>query len=154
RRRTRSRSCRGTRGEPPRSDVPVRTAIPPRRHTATPRSTTFVLELGVPGRLCWAAMHPVTQGLNAIAAGDPHAANETLPPVYDELRQLAAQRWAREAPGQTLEPTALVHEAYLRLVASRERERPEVETIQPPVAHAPGSPEFANRAHFFAAAAE
>jgi RNA polymerase sigma factor (TIGR02999 family) len=95
-------------------------------------------------------MSDVTQILNAIEQGDPHAAEQLLPLVYDELRKLAAQRIAQEKPGQTLQATDLVHEAYLRLVAS-------------PVASAPRdhgaltqprSPNFANRGHFFAAAAE
>jgi RNA polymerase sigma factor (sigma-70 family) len=95
-------------------------------------------------------MSDVTRILSAIEQGDPHAADQLLPLVYDELRRLAAGKLAQEKPGQTLEATALVHEAYLRLVAS-------------PVASAPGelgaltrprSPEFANRGHFFAAAAE
>jgi RNA polymerase sigma factor (TIGR02999 family) len=77
----------------------------------------------------------VTQILNAIEAGDPRAAAELLPLVYDELRKLAAARLAEEKPGQTLQPTALVHEAYLRLVG--------------------GQPQDWNgRGHFFAAAAE
>jgi RNA polymerase sigma factor (TIGR02999 family) len=74
-----------------------------------------------------------TRILNAIDQGDPHAAGQLLPLVYEELRRLAAQKLAREAPGQTLQPTALVHEAYLRLV---------------------GDQPFASRRHFFAAAAE
>jgi hypothetical protein len=61
-------------------------------------------------------MTDVTRILTAIGAGDPHAAEQLLPLVYDELRRLAAQRLAQEKPGQTLQPTALVHEAYLRLV--------------------------------------
>ena len=69
-------------------------------------------------------MNHVTRILSAIEAGDPHAAAELLPLVYDELRRLAAQRLAREKPGQTLEPTALVHEAYLRLVVARKATRP------------------------------
>ena len=81
-------------------------------------------------------MAEVTRILNAIEQGDPAAAAQLLPLVYDELRRLAAQRLAHEAPGQTLEPTALVHEAYLRLVGSD------------PAAHWDG------RGHFFAAAAE
>lgn len=85
-------------------------------------------------------MADVTQILNAIEAGDAHAAEQLLPLVYDELRKLAAAQMAREKPGQTLDATGLVHEAWLRLVS--------------PVADAPGSPEFANRRHFFAAAAE
>jgi RNA polymerase sigma factor (TIGR02999 family) len=79
--------------------------------------------------------------LEAANRGDPHAAAELLPLVYDELRKLAAAKLAHEKPGQTLDATALVHEAYLRLVGS-------------PVADTPGSPRFAGRGHFFAAAAE
>jgi RNA polymerase sigma factor (sigma-70 family) len=95
-------------------------------------------------------MPDVTQILSAIDAGDPQAAQELLPLVYEELRKLAAAKLAHEKPGQTLDATGLVHEAYVRLVASRGRESPE----NSPGADAPGSPEFANRAHFFAAAAE
>src|SRR6516164_5163878 len=61
-------------------------------------------------------MNEVTRILAAIEAGDPHAAAQLLPLVYDELRRLAVQRLAQEKPGQTLQATALVHEAYLRLV--------------------------------------
>src|SRR5262245_6505121 len=86
-------------------------------------------------------MSEVTHILDAIAEGDPRAAEQLLPLVYDELRKLAAQRLARERPGQTLNATALVHEAYLRLVAGGDRE-------------APRSPGFNSRGHFFAAAAE
>jgi RNA polymerase sigma factor (TIGR02999 family) len=68
------------------------------------------------GRVCWAGVSDVTRLLSAIDQGDPHAADELLPLVYDELRKLAAQRLAQEKPGQTLQATALVHEAYLRLV--------------------------------------
>src|SRR5207248_4299768 len=81
-------------------------------------------------------MADVTQILSAIEAGDPKAAAELLPLVYDELRKLAAVRLAEEKPGQTLQPTALVHEAYLRLVGG----------AQPQDWH--------GRGHFFAAAAE
>ena len=81
-------------------------------------------------------MSEVTQLLDAVARGDPHAGAQLLPLVYEELRKLAAQQLAVEAPGQTLQPTALVHEAYLRLVGGR------------PEAHWNG------RGHFFAAAAE
>src|SRR5438132_8610193 len=81
-------------------------------------------------------MADVTQILHAIAQGDPQAPEQLLPLVYDELRKLAAQRLAREAPGQTLQATALVHEAYLRLVGDREEQR------------------WNSRGHFFAAAAE
>jgi hypothetical protein len=64
-------------------------------------------------------MSEVTVLLNAAQPGDPHAAAQLLPLVYDELRRLAAHRLAHEAPGQTLQPTALVHEAYLRLVGDQ-----------------------------------
>src|SRR6266540_6047183 len=67
-------------------------------------------------------MSEVTQILHAIAEGDPDAASQLLPLVYDELRNLAAQKLARETPGQTLQPTALVHEAYLRLVGEDEEQ--------------------------------
>jgi RNA polymerase sigma factor (TIGR02999 family) len=78
-------------------------------------------------------MTDVTRILSAIEQGDPHAAEQLLPLVYDELRKLAAAKLAQEKPGQTLQPTALVHEAYVRLV---------------------GDQHFDNRGHFFAAAAE
>src|SRR5271156_3806959 len=81
-------------------------------------------------------MSQVSRLLHAIEAGDPHASAELLPLVYDELRRLAAQRLAQEKPGQTLEPTALVHEAYLRLVGQREERH------------------WNGRNHFFGAAAE
>jgi RNA polymerase sigma factor (TIGR02999 family) len=81
-------------------------------------------------------MNDVTQILSAIDRGDPGAAEQLLPLVYDELRKVAAARLAREAPGQTLQATALVHEAYLRLVGGD-----------------PGRP-WEGRGHFFAAAAE
>ena len=81
-------------------------------------------------------MSEVTRILSAVEQGDPHAAEQLLPLVYDQLRKLAAQRLAVEKPGQTLEATALVHEAYLRLVGND-----------------PGQP-WEHRGHFFAAAAE
>jgi RNA polymerase sigma factor (TIGR02999 family) len=81
-------------------------------------------------------MNEVTRILTAVAQGDPQAASQLLPLVYDELRQLAAQRLAHQTPGQTLQPTALVHEAYLRLVGEGEQ------------------PHWDSRGHFFAAAAE
>jgi RNA polymerase sigma factor (TIGR02999 family) len=81
-------------------------------------------------------MSEVTRILNAIDQGDPHAAEHLLPLVYDELRKLAALKLAQEKPGQTLQATALVHEAYLRLVGNGEE------------------PHWDNRRHFFAAAAE
>jgi RNA polymerase sigma factor (TIGR02999 family) len=79
-------------------------------------------------------MTEVTRILSDIERGDPKAAEQLLPLVYDELRALAAQKLAREKPGQTLQPTALVHEAYLRLVG--------------------GDDHWDSRGHFFAAAAE
>src|SRR5262245_26730241 len=81
-------------------------------------------------------MSDVTRILSAIEQGDPSAAEQLLPLVYDELRRLAAQKVAQEKPGQTLQATALVHEAYLRLV--------DVEQAQ----------YWDSRGHFFAAAAE
>src|SRR5438477_73536 len=81
-------------------------------------------------------MTEVTQILNAIEQGNPHAAEQLLPLVYDELRQLAAQKLAQERPGQTLQATALVHEAYLRLVDAKKAQH------------------WNSRGHFFAAAAE
>src|SRR5438132_2320236 len=81
-------------------------------------------------------MSEVTRILSAIEQGDPQASEQLLPLVYDELRRLAAQKMSRESPGQTLEATALVHEAYLRLV--------DTETVQ----------QWNGRGHFFAAAAE
>jgi RNA polymerase sigma factor (TIGR02999 family) len=80
-------------------------------------------------------MSDVTRLLSAVGQGDSQAAAQLLPLVYDELRRLAAQKLAREAPGQTLQPTALVHEAYLRLVGKED-------------------PGWDGRRHFFAAAAE
>jgi RNA polymerase sigma factor (TIGR02999 family) len=77
----------------------------------------------------------VTQILEAVEKGDPHAADQLLPLVYDELRKLAAHKMAHETPGHTLQATALVHEAWLRLVGDE-------------------NPKFDGRAHFFAAAAE
>jgi RNA polymerase sigma factor (TIGR02999 family) len=91
-------------------------------------------------------MHDVTQILAAIEQGRTQATEQLLPLVYDELRRLAAGRLARESPGQTLEPTALVHEAYLRLVGSPLR--PAAADQAKPGAH------WDSRAHFFAAAAE
>ena len=81
-------------------------------------------------------MNEVTRVLSAIERGDPHAAEQLLPLVYDELRKLAAAKLAHEKPGQTLQATALVHEAYLRLVDTDK------------------APHWNSRGHFFAAAAE
>jgi RNA polymerase sigma factor (TIGR02999 family) len=82
------------------------------------------------------SMKDVTCILSAIEQGDPQAAEQLLPLVYDELRKLAAQKLAQEKPGQTLQATALVHEAYLRLVDTEKVQR------------------WESRGHFFAAAAE
>ena len=79
------------------------------------------------------SMNEVTRILSAVGAGDPDAAKQLLPLVYEELRQLAARKLGVETPGQTLQPTALVHEAYLRVA---------------------GGQKFEGRGHFFAAAAE
>jgi len=81
-------------------------------------------------------MHEVTRVLSAVEQGDPHAAEQLLPLVYDELRKLAAARLAQEKPGQTLQATALVHEAYVRLVDVNQEQH------------------WNSRGHFFAAAAE
>ena len=81
-------------------------------------------------------MSDVSRILSAIEQGDPHAAEQLLPLVYDELRKLAAAKLGQEKPGQTLQPTALVHEAYLRLVGTDKQ------------------PHWQSRGHFFAAAAE
>ena len=81
-------------------------------------------------------MHEVTRILNAIDQGDPQAAEQLLPLVYKELRELAAQKLATEKPGQTLQATALVHEAYVRLVGATPAQ------------------EWKSRRHFFSAAAE
>src|SRR5262249_42026022 len=81
-------------------------------------------------------MNEVTRILSAVEQGDPHAAEQLLPLVYEELRKLAAQRLAREKPGQTVQATALVHEVYLRLV--------DIEKVR----------HWKSRGHFFAAAAE
>jgi RNA polymerase sigma factor (TIGR02999 family) len=88
-------------------------------------------------------MNDITRILSAIEQGDPHAAGQLLPLLYDELRILAAQKLAQEAPGQTLQATALVHEAYLRLVAPASG-----------AALARRDPHWNSRGHFFAAAAE
>src|SRR5262245_48102484 len=98
--------------------------MPPRRWQVTPGPVMLPL------------MSDVTRILSAIEQGDPHAAEQLLPLVYEELRQLAAAKLAQEKPGQTLQPTALVHEAYLRLVGA---EKPQG---------------WNSRGHFFAAAAE
>ena len=108
----------GRDGTPPSDGIESRSGTPPRRPSEA------------------VSMNDVTRILSAIEQGDSHAAEQLLPLVYDELRKLAAQRLAREKPGQTLQATALVHEAYLRLVGD-------------------GQPrDWNGRGHFFAAAAE
>ena len=87
------------------------------------------------GRTLPTIMEDATSMLNAMEMGDTHAAEKLLTLVYDELRKLAAFKMSQEAPGQTLQPTALVHEAWLRLIGS-------------------GNQKFQNRAHFFSVAAE
>jgi RNA polymerase sigma factor (sigma-70 family) len=102
-------------------------------------------------------VNEVTLLLNAMQHGDTLAADRLLTLVYDELRQLAARKMARESPGHTLDATALVHEAYLRLVRSGEHAPGENEAARLPGADAVGvsrAAPFSNRAHFFAAAAE
>src|SRR4051812_8510920 len=94
------------------------------------------LPAGLGLTLVWIVMNEVTQILSAMAGGEPHAGSQLLPLVYDELRKLAAQRLAGEKPGQTLQATALVHEAYLRLVGAGQGQH------------------FDGRGHFFAACAE
>jgi RNA polymerase sigma factor (TIGR02999 family) len=86
-------------------------------------------------------MSEVTQILQALAQGDPHSAEQLLPLVYDELKKMAAQKLAQKSPGQTLQATALVHEAYLRL-APKEASK------------AAGNQHWDSRGHFFAAAVE
>jgi RNA polymerase sigma factor (TIGR02999 family) len=94
------------------------------------------LPAGLGLTVVWLFMSEVTQILSAIAGGDSQAGSQLLPLVYDELRKLAAQRLAGETPGQTLQATALVHEAYLRLVGEGQGQH------------------WDGRGHFFAAAAE
>ena len=91
-------------------------------------------------------MNEVTRILSALEQGDPSAAEQLLPLVYDELRKLAAQKLAHEKPGQTLDATALVHEAYLRLVRRGEEDTDG--------GRAPGPRAFVDSRHFFLAAAE
>src|SRR5688572_25811192 len=91
---------------------------------------------GLRRALRWLLMSDVTRILSNVAKGDAQAARQLLPLVYDELRQLAAARMAAESPDQTLQPTALVHEAYLRLIGPADASK------------------WDHRGHFFAAAAE
>jgi len=102
-------------------------------HPATGSGAMGIPGMGDPGRP--RPMSDVTRILSEIEKGDPRAAELLLPLVYDELRRLAARRLARESPGQTMQATALVHEAYLRLVGAQD-------------------PGWNGRGHFFGAAAE
>jgi RNA polymerase sigma factor (TIGR02999 family) len=104
------------------------------RSNGAPESFVTMVRVDGPGRL--SAMTEVTRILSAIEQGDPQAAEQLLPLVYDELRKLAAQKLAHENPGQTLQATALVHDAYLRLVGHD------------------GQRSWKDRGHFFAAAAQ
>src|SRR5262249_55123866 len=111
--------------------------FPALHHSATGRMTVSGCSLAAHFSAGYSRpMDEISRILGAMEHGDPHAAGELLPLVYKELRRLAAARLADEKPGQTLQPTALVHEAYLRLVEDRD------ERIGK------------NRRHFFAAAAE
>src|SRR5262245_26609311 len=102
-------------------------------------------------------MSDVTRILSQIEQGDPQAAEKLLPLVYDELRKLAAAWLVQEQPGQTLQATALVHEAYLRLVGQGSPEagagKKRAVTFLTPDARPP-TPDFRSRGHFFGAAAE
>lgn len=107
-------------------------------------------------------MSDVTRILDQIQRGDPHAAEQLLPLVYDELRKLAAAKLAREKPGQTLQATALVHDAYLRLVTSPGKANSgeassgdaSPEQVGPGRESEEKAPHWNSRSHFFAAAAE
>jgi RNA polymerase sigma factor (TIGR02999 family) len=110
--------------------------LPGRGGGGPPTGWLYCGQVGIPLRQASRPRSEVTHILSAIEQGDPHAAAQLLPLVYDELRKLAAQKLAQERPGQTLEATALVHEAYLRLVDTK--------TVQ----------HWDSRGHFFAAAAE
>jgi RNA polymerase sigma factor (TIGR02999 family) len=105
--------------------------------TSMGESSKFAVPKRTAGGYNRQVMSDVSRLLSAIQDGDPQAASQLLPLVYDELRALAAQKLAHESPGQTLQPTALVHEAYLRLVGTDKQ--PEA---------------WEGRGHFFAAAAE
>jgi RNA polymerase sigma factor (sigma-70 family) len=102
------------------------------------------------------SMSDVTRILSQIEQGDPQAAEQLLPLVYDELRKLAAAKLVQEKPGQTLQATALVHEAYLRLAGPVCRTCPEPPDSRPlaPSPQPLGPPAWHSRGHFFAAAAE
>jgi RNA polymerase sigma factor (TIGR02999 family) len=104
--------------------------------TWTRRGSSAVREHGGPSVAIPTPMNEVTRILSAIGQGNPRAAEQLLPLVYDELRRLASQKLAHEKPGQTLQATALVHEAYLRLLGVE------------------GGQDWNSRGHFFAAAAE
>src|SRR5205814_3536269 len=126
-----TRPGRRRRPPAPRPPTPFRfPTLVPRLQVSSP---TVILDL----------MTEVTRILGAIDQGDPHAAEQLLPLIYDELRQLASQKLAHEKLGQTLDATALVHEAYLRLVTAEQGETTPA-----------GDRRWANCRHFFATAAE
>ena len=138
--RTRSEGC--SRKDAKR-DLPLvsglRGPVVALRRPARWQSKTTVITMcrdGPAFKNAWCPMSEATRLLSAIEHGDPRAAEQLLPLVYDELRKLAAQKLAREKPGQTLEATGLVHEAYLRLVGADQAQY------------------WNSRGHFFAAAAE
>src|SRR6266850_2098486 len=112
-----------------------RSPFPSTTRTGPKRTRLNRLTVGIAQPRSISEMSDVTQILSAIEQGDAKAADKLLPLVYEELRKLAAHRMAKEAAGQTLQATALVHEAWMRLVGKE-------------------NPKFANRSHFFAAAAE
>ncbi len=119
-----------------RENVPTQRVEAPRGGPPWSRPRVSLWPFSRGSRLPVPPMSEVTRILSAIGHGDPHAASQLLPLVYDELRRLAAQRLANEKPGQTLTATALVHEAYLRLVGGGEEQH------------------WDGQRHFFAAAAE
>ena len=99
-------------------------------------------------------MSEVTQLLQAIQEGDNRATDQLLPIVYDELRRLAAAKMAREAPGQTLQPTALVHEAFLRLVGNWSQSKSDAPRTKPLTEEETPGDRYNGRGYFFAAASE
>src|SRR5215471_3071816 len=110
--------------------------MPPARGPGAAGASTPRCWRATPAAVMLDLMSEVTRILSAIEQGDPQTAEQLLPLVYDELRKLAAAKLAQEKPGQTLQATALVHEAYLRLVDANKPQR------------------WNSRGHFFAAAAE
>ena len=124
-----------SRQESEHDETPLLESLPGRRYTIPCFPRGKILQFNKLAAHGMPPMNDVTRVLSAIEDGDPHAAERLLPLVYDELRKLAAQRLAQEKPGQTLEATALVHEAYIRLVDWR-------------------NVDWKNRCHFFGVAAQ